>query len=328
MKILMLSGIFAQTAEYRASHMAETPDSLLADGLADAGVDVTTAAPNFRGDWRDYDIVHLHHLTNACLRALLPHGKKIVFTHHASRRKPLHHELVKRAMERRADRLVVFTADEQRRLGGRVPADKVEIILSGLSVDYFTPHLRSRPAPGEPWNFLYVGQLVPFKRVDIMIDAIARLVDEGHDARLRIVSHRETLRPELEAQAAALGISDRIEYLGTRTRAGIGEEMRKHHFLLLSSHGEGFSTVTCEASLSGLPTHLFDVCGSEQQVPDGWERPHIDDVERFSSLLLERLETYDDDAARWYDLAPVVREEWSVDRMVREHIALYESLMD
>lgn len=327
MKVLMLSGIFAQSAAYRAEHMAETPDSLLADGLLQAGIDVTTGAPNFRGDWSAYDIVHLNHLTNACLRAVLPNRNKVVFTHHSSRRKPFHHEVVKRAIERRADKVVVFTADEQRRLGGRVPDERVRIILSGISVDHFTPTLRSRPAPGEPWELLYVGQLVSVKRVEIIIDTVARLVAAGHDARLRIVSHRETLRPQLENQATALGLSDRIEYLGTRTRAGIGEEMQRAHFLVLSSNGEGFSTVTCEAALSGLPTHLFDVCGSEQQVPVGWERPDIDDVERFHQLMFERLETYDDDARRWFDLAPVVREEWSIQRMVDEHIDLYEELL-
>lgn len=332
MKILMLSGIFGQTAEYRASHMAETPDSLLADGLAEAGIDVTTAGPYFRGDWSKYDVVHLNHLTKACARALLPNrgpsGRtKVVFTHHASGWKPWKLRLARNLIELRADSVVVFTEDERRRLDGRVPDDKVDTIFYGLAVERFAVTRRTAPEQGEPLDLLYVGQLVEFKRVHLALELLRRVIDSGQAARLRIVSHRESLRPELEAEAARLGVSEHVEYLGTRTRDEIGVEMARAHFLVLPSYREGLSTVTSEAAVSGLPVLLFDVSGSEDQVPPEWERPHIDDLERFFSLALQRIWDYEACEQAWVDHAPVVRERLSIDRMVREHIALYESLV-
>lgn len=326
MKVLILSGIFSQTPEYRAAHMAETPDSLLADGLAAAGIDVTTAAPHFRGDWSQYDVVHLNHLTNACVRALLPSRQRIVFTHHASGWKPWKFRVVRNLIERRADSVVVFTEDERRRLDGRVPDRKVDTIFYGLAVDRFTLTRRQRPAAGEPWDLLYVGQLVEFKRVHLALQTLRRVLDSGQPARLRIISHRESLRAQLEEEAARLGVTDHVEYLGTRTRDEIGTEMAKAHFLVLPSYREGLSTVTSEAAICGLPVLMFDVSGSEDQVPADWERPHVDDVERFHELALARMADYEQAEQAFVDNAPVIRDRLSIDRMVQQHIELYERL--
>jgi glycosyltransferase involved in cell wall biosynthesis len=323
----MLSGIFGQSAEYRAAHMAETPDSLLADGLAAAGIDVTTAPPHFTGDWRGYDIVHLNHLTNACVRALLPARNRIVFTHHTSGWKPWHHRAVRDAIEHRADRVVVFTEDERRRLGGRVPDEKVAVIRSALAVERFEPVEHVAPAAGEPWELLYVGQLVTFKRVHLALELVRRMIASGRPARLRIVSHRETLRPELEAEARRLGVAHAVEYLGTRTRDEIGPEMQKSHFLVLPSHREALSTVTSEAALTGLPVLLFDVSGADEQVPAGWERPHPDDVQRWYELALHRVDHYAEAVDAYRQNAAVVRDRLGIDRAVREHVELYRSLL-
>ena len=327
MKILMLSGIFGQTPEYRATHMAETPDSLLADGLAAAGIDVTTAPPHFRGDWRSYDVVHLNHLTNACVRALLPTRSRVVFTHHTSGWKPWHHRTVLRAIEQRADRVVVFTEDERRRLGGRVADDRIAVIRSALAVERFAPVEHVAPAPGEPWELLYVGQLVAFKRVHLALELLRRLIASGRPARLRIISHRETLRPELEAEARRLGVDHAVEYLGTRTRDEIGPEMARSHFLVLPSHREALSTVTSEAALTALPVLLFDVSGADEQVPAGWERPHPDDVERWYQIALRRFDDYAASASAFHRNASVVRDRLGIERAVRQHIELYRSLI-
>ncbi|WP_258365806.1 MULTISPECIES: glycosyltransferase family 4 protein [unclassified Curtobacterium] len=307
--------------------MAETPDSLLADGLSAIGVDVTTAPPNFRGDWRPYDIVHLNHLTNACLRALAPSRQRIVFTHHTSGWKPWHHRLVRNAVERRADRVVVFTEDERRRLGRHVQGDKVAVIRSALAVERFGPEPHRAPAPGEPWELLYVGQLVAFKRVHLALELVRRMRAAGHPTRLRIISHRDTLRPDLEAEARRLGVADAVEYLGTRTRDEIGPEMAKSHFLVLPSHREALSTVTSEAALTALPVLLFDVSGADEQVPGGWERPHPDDAERWFDLALRRVDHYAEAAAAFEQNATTVRDRLGIDRAVQEHVELYRSLL-
>ncbi|MCA5922363.1 glycosyltransferase family 4 protein [Curtobacterium oceanosedimentum] len=327
MKVLMLSGIFAQTPEYRATHMAETPDSLLADGLRRAGVDVTTAAPHFRGDWSGYDVVHLNHLMNACARSLVTPRARVVFTPHFSGWKPLHHRIALRATERRADRVVVFTEDERRRLGGRIPERKVAVIRNALDVQHFSAAQRVAPQPGEPWELLYVGQLVEFKRVHLALRLLQALRHGGQRAVLRVVSHRETLRPELEAEAERLGVDDAVEYLGARDRAGVGAEMRRAHLLVLPSYREGQSTVAGEAIISALPVHMFDVAAACEQVPAGYELPATDEVDRWIDLGVERLARYGAVAEAFERHAPVERELLSLDRAVREHIDLYRSLL-
>ncbi|MBT1624262.1 glycosyltransferase family 4 protein [Curtobacterium flaccumfaciens pv. oortii] len=328
MKVLMLSGIFAQSAEYRATHMPETPDTLLAAGLVETGIDVTTAAPSFRGNWSAYDVVHLNHLTNACVRSLVTPRARVVFTPHFSGWKPVHHRVALRATERRADRVVVFTEDERRRMGGRVPDQKVAVIRNALDVQHFSSERRRRPRTGEPWELLYVGQLVEFKRVHLALRLLQQIHRHGERAVLRIVSHRESLRADLELEARRLGVEQFVEYLGSRDRAGIGREMRRAHMLVLPSYREGQSTVAGEAIVSGLPVHMFDVAAAVEQVPRGWEIPAIDNLDRWVELGCERLMAYEDCADAFASQAPIERGLLSIDRAVREHTSLYEELIE
>ncbi len=68
---------------------------------------------------------------------------------------------------------------------------------------------RARREPGRT-NLLLVGTLAQlYKAPDVLIDAVGRCVREGLDLGLVIVGDGK-FRPALEAQAAALGIADRV----------------------------------------------------------------------------------------------------------------------
>ena len=90
-----------------------------------------------------------------------------------------------------------------------IPAEKVTVIACGFDqavVDAVTPE----PAPTGEARVTVVGRLVPYKRVDLVIEAMAILAPERPDLRLVVIGQGPE-RERLAAQAAELGIADRVE---------------------------------------------------------------------------------------------------------------------
>lgn len=327
MRILLVSGIFAMPEGFRSEKLQETTETLLYDGLRSRGVDVEQRGHAYFDNWSGFDIVHLHHLANSCVRMLAPVRRPVVFSRHATKEVPLHHRVVLKHTYAKSERIVVSSAEEQRRLTGVVQSAKVSVLYNGVRSDHFPSGERSEPTPGQRWVLLYVGQLIELKRVHQALEELRRVVVQGWDAELRIVSQRETLRGELEAVADALGVSDRVHYLGPRGREALGREMSEAHVLLLPSRTEALSTVVTESALAGLPVAAYDVGGMREQIPEAWPAPAPNDREGYSRLVTSILSDYPAAVQRWAAHVPEARRRFSTEAMVDGHIALYEDIL-
>lgn len=98
-----------------------------------------------------------------------------------------------------------------RRGNGRTP---IPIIPSGVWLRDIQK-AACAPAPDAP-PLLYAGRLIPEKRVDLLLQAVARLdqaLPRANRVLLGIVGDGPD-RPRLEAMAASLGIADRVSFYG------------------------------------------------------------------------------------------------------------------
>lgn len=94
--------------------------------------------------------------------------------------------------------------------------------------------------PTEARLLLAVGRLHPNKAFDVLLDALARLGDEVH---LWIAGEGPS-RADLEAQAARLGLQDRVRFLGWRT--DVPALLGAADAMVVPSRSEGFGTVMIE----------------------------------------------------------------------------------
>lgn len=120
------------------------------------------------------------------------------------------------------------------------------------------------PGPGHKFRFLFVGRLVPGKRVDLLIDAMGSMPD-GVD--LHIIGHGPQ-KGILERQAASLsrsGIS--VEFLGVQPSCEVRARMASADCVVLPSRYDGWGAVVSEALMSGTPAICSDSCGSAVVVP-------------------------------------------------------------
>jgi glycosyltransferase involved in cell wall biosynthesis len=100
-------------------------------------------------------------------------------------------------------------------------------------------------------RFIYLGRLVDWKAVDILLDAFEKVAKES-TARLDIIGDG-AWRERLEKQSAALGISSRVTFKGWLTQAQCASELSRADALVLPSLYECGGAVVLEAMGVGLP---------------------------------------------------------------------------
>ncbi|RKY20786.1 MAG: hypothetical protein DRQ55_06510 [Planctomycetota bacterium] len=133
-----------------------------------------------------------------------------------------------------------------------VPPERIHVLTSlYLDVATFRP-AETRPAPDV--DLLFVGRLVPNKGILEIVGALARLVAQGHDLRLRLVG-RGPQRPAIEALAARLGVAERLDHVEwVPDAAALADVYRKARFLVCASYSEGGPRVVPEAMACGTPS--------------------------------------------------------------------------
>ncbi len=122
------------------------------------------------------------------------------------------------------------------------------VIPNGIDIETFSPAAQ----PAEPSALLYCGRLVPHKKVDVMIKALALLPEK---TRL-ILAGDGAMRPELEKLAASLGVSGRVQFRGWLDFENMPDLYRSAHIYLQISDVEGMSNSVLQAMACGLPAIL------------------------------------------------------------------------
>jgi glycosyltransferase involved in cell wall biosynthesis len=149
------------------------------------------------------------------------------------------------------DWLVTCTASGAEALRGLAPQPgKVSLVYHGLDFDRFPePPARAARETG-PLTLLSVGRLVPKKGFDGLLKALA-LLPRDLDWRLRHVGGGP-LKDELAAEAARLGIGERIAWFGARPQEQVLEEYRGADLFVLNCR------IAEDGDRDGLPNVLME----------------------------------------------------------------------
>ncbi|MGH7449083.1 MAG: glycosyltransferase family 4 protein [Longimicrobiales bacterium] len=143
---------------------------------------------------------------------------------------------------------------------------RIEVIENGVDLEFYSPE--PQVSRFEAPTVLYLGRLRRYKRVDLIVRAIARLRDAGVDARL-IIGGRGDARTGLERLAADLGVTDRVEFAGFVTEETKRELFRRAWLHALTSPKEGWGISNMEAAACGTATVASDSPGLRDSVRDG-----------------------------------------------------------
>ena len=108
------------------------------------------------------------------------------------------------------------------------------------------------------FRFIFVGQLIKRKNLDILIKAIASLKNDKIE--LWIIGDG----PEKESlnSTSNLLIPGQVHWFGSLQMSKISEIINQVDCLVLPSHHDGWGAVVSEALLIGIPVICSDTCGS------------------------------------------------------------------
>jgi len=147
----------------------------------------------------------------------------------------------------------------------RTPPGRVHVAISGYDRALFQP---GAAAPAAPPYALYLGNVMPHKNLERMVDAFAAAT-QGTAARLVL---RGSGRPRhvevLRARIAALGIAARVDWERYAEAEALPELYRRARMLLLPSLYEGFGLTALEAMACGTAVLTSNVSSLPEVVGD------------------------------------------------------------
>jgi glycosyltransferase involved in cell wall biosynthesis len=276
---------------------------------------------------RDVEIVHLHGFNPALAYTCLASRRPIVFTEHGNfalgrrlgRRERFKRRLQRRFLERRASAVVAnsrHTAVRISELYG-IPSQRIETVHNGTSFPDLRPS--EHPENGQ-LRIVFLGRLVPFKRVDRLLEGVARSTRRDR-LRLDIIGSGP-LERDLKAMAESLGLGDRIRFLGQRM--DVHELVAKADVIVQPSEGEPFGLSILEGCAHGaLPIVFADGGGALEVIPrDAVTVESIDHLARALDELADFPTALDLAARRrrveW------VRKRFAISVSARRYLAVYE----
>ena len=116
-----------------------------------------------------------------------------------------------------------------------------------------------------PYKFLTVARLIRRKNIHILIESLARCLNDGLEFHLDVIGDGDQ-KKWLEAQTINLGLGDYITFHGYIEHDGISEYYKNADIFILPSMNEGMSNTVLEAIGAGLPLIVSNTGGTRELV--------------------------------------------------------------
>lgn len=183
-----------------------------------------------------------------------------------------------------ADMLIANTDLEAKQLINLYDAEpaRVEVVHPGVDLDVFRPHDRARARadlglPVDAAVLLFAGRIQPLKAPDVLLRAVAELLDQRPGLRSRLVvpivggpSGSGLEHPESLAQlATALGLDGVVRFVPPVAQDELARWCSAATLVAVPSYNESFGLVAAEAQATGTPVVAAAVGGLTTVVRDG-----------------------------------------------------------
>ena len=242
---------------------------------------------------KNYDIVHAHLFPSIYWVSLAARGLnvKLVYTEHSTsnlRRNKWYFRPIERFMYSRFDRIISISQQTQDALTSwlRQCDERFIVIYNGVNTQKFA----SVTSSVIPKSLIMVSRFASSKDQETVIRAMKHMDNEVF---LYLVGDGDN-RAHCEALAKELGVSDKVQFLGSRS--DIPELVASSYIGIQSSNWEGFGLTAVELMAAGKPIIASDVDGLKQVVEGAgliFKRGDPEDLAMKISLLHNDSDYYD-----------------------------------
>jgi len=146
--------------------------------------------------------------------------------------------------------------------------DKIVFIHNGVNLaELYDSYSETVPHFDDPY-LLCIAMHNPKKGLDVLLRAFA-LIQDSHQSLKLVLAGDGPLRSELETLASALGIRDKVHFLGKQGRAVIVKLIKGCELFVLPSRSEPFGLVLAEAMAFKKPVVATTVGGIPEIIRNG-----------------------------------------------------------
>ena len=277
--------------------------------------------------WKRADIIHVHHPHPlADVACLLRAGRTpVVVTQHADSRRSIYLPATRLVLRRAA--AVVVPSRAHLALSTELAGHEGKVEVIPFGIDQRRWEVVPPPPPGAPPRAIFIGRLVSYKGLDVLLKALERVPD----LRLDIVGSGPE-GPRLRTLAQALAVTDRVRWYGEYPDEDLPRRMADADFLVLPSVTveEMFGLVVLEAMAAGRPVLTTAVPSAVREV----NVPGVTGLEvplRDVAALAQALETLCRDPERRRRMGEAgqrrVAERFTQAAMAEKHVGLYERIL-
>jgi D-inositol-3-phosphate glycosyltransferase len=245
-----------------------------------------------------YDVVHSHYWLSGQVGALARDrwGVPLVHSMHTMAKvkndalaegdspEPLSRVIGEEQVVEAADMLIANTEVEAKQLVELYDADpaRVEVVPPGVDLEVFRPFpkAQTRASLGLPLDadvLLFAGRIQPLKAPDVLLRAVAELLERQPWRRSRLVvpvvggpSGSGLEKPQALADLAVqLGLGDVVRFVPPVTQSELARWYSAATVVAVPSYNESFGLVAVEAQATGTPVVAAAVGGLTTVVRDG-----------------------------------------------------------
>ena len=202
---------------------------------------------------------------------------------------------------------------------------KLTVIGNALPAAAFEPVSPALPRSGAP-RVVMVARMNAHYKNHVGFLRIAAEVHKRMPAAEFLLVGDGPLRPEIERQSAALGLGDRVIFLGDRR--DIPAVLASTDVAVLTSDSEGLSNVILEAMAAGLPVVAYNVGGNAELVNEqGGALIAAGNESEFAAAVLRLLSDASLRAQQGKNARQFAEQNFSLDRVCRRYEDLYATLL-
>ena len=154
-----------------------------------------------------------------------------------------------------------------------LPFDKINIIPNGVNLTKFNGiqrdyDFRRKYAFDNEKIIFFAGRLVPEKGVQVLIDALPKMLEYYRDCKL-VIAGRGPMLEELQSKVNFMKLSEKVYFTGYLNEKQMIQMYKSADVAVFPSTYEPFGIVALEGMLSGTPVVVSDMGGLNEIVEHG-----------------------------------------------------------
>ena len=207
-----------------------------------------------------------------------------------------------------------------------ISPERIELIENGINFDHYHTVAQEK---GRKNRFIFVGRFSKNKRIDKLLDLVARLKTEFPDVHLSVVGRDyDHLKGEFLNLIERYDIGHHVTICEALSEEDLLKEMAEAAYFISASEYEGFGLSSLEAMAGGRTAFLSQIPSFKKMVSDGKNGYLVDfeDMDSAAEKIKQVLRSGGHDSVRFAGVETARQHSWGA--IVDKFISMYETVQN